>query len=575
MVSVLDVELTRSRLTATINEMTHLLYRSAYSTLMRESRDCSFLLLAPTGEVVVNGPGIFHLSNYYYFTHALLERFPDMREGDVYISNHPYEGGIPHTPDLAVAVPVFLDGVHVGFSCSLAHKADFGGAVIGSASMESTELYQEGLLLPPMRMMRDGITNDVITQIIAANVRNHDLFFGDMRAQIGVTQLGAERLKAIASRLGAQTLLGVYDALLDQGERHLRERVAAWPDGTYSAEVFMDNDGVRKDVPIGLRMTATVDGDNLTIDCTASDDQTVGPANLTRPYSDTDIFYVLVAMTDPAFGYNDGMRRAVNIIRRPGSVLDPIAPAPVGAATSMHHRFTDLCCEVFGHFAKEHATGHSGGSGGTLALAWRDTRSGTRALQYEVLGTAMGALRHQDGPSGVTVYCTGLTITPLEVIEAQFPVRLERFELIPDSGGAGKHRGGLSYRREYRALAPASVIRRAERGSVPASGVEGGGKGSLGSVSITRADGTVEKLPVAGRYTLSPGDLLCIEGSGAGGLGNPLERDIDAVDTDVRRGYVTRGSALDDYGVVIGDEGQVDREATETLRRERLIGANA
>ncbi len=575
MTSVLDVELTRSRLTATINEMTHLLYRSAYSTLMRESRDCSFLLLAPSGDVVVSGPGIFHLANYYYFTHALLERFPDMRDGDVYLSNHPYEGGIPHTPDLAVAVPVFVDGVHVGFSCSLAHKPDFGGSIIGSASMESTELYQEGLLLPPMLAIRDGIANEVVTQVISANVRNPDLFFGDMRAQIGVTQLGAERLKGIAARTGAKTMLAVYSALLDQGERHVRERIAAWPDGTYSAEVFMDDDGVRKGVPVGLRMTATVQGDSMTIDCTASDDQTVGPANLTRPYSDTDIFYVLVAMTDPEFGYNDGMRRAVEIVRRSGSVLDPIAPAPVGAATSMHHRFTDLCCQVFGHFARERAIAHSGGSGGTLALAWRDTRSGARALQYEVLGTAMGGLRAADGASGVTVYCTGLTITPIEVIEAQFPVRFERFELIADSGGPGKHRGGLSYRREYRALAPASVIRRAERGRVPSSGVESGGNGSLGAVSITRSNGTTERLPVAGRYELFPGDLLCIEGSGAGGLGNPMERDVEAVCADVRRGHVTVASARADYGVVIDHEGNVDEQATRALRHDSLAGTKA
>ncbi len=567
MAGALEVELARSRLTATIGEMTHLLYRSAYSTLMRESRDCSFMLLDPGGQVVVSGPGHFHNASYYYFTHALLERYGDMQDGDVYLTNHPYDAGIPHTPDLAVAMPVFADDVLIGFSCTLAHKADFGGAVVGSASMESTHIYQEGLLLPPLLAERGGQYNPVIDEIIAANVRNTDLFFGDMRAQIGTTRLGADRLRRLARQAGTQTLLEVYTELLGQQERLLRSHLAQWPDGTHAVEGFMDSDGIDTGTPVRLALEVTVAGDTITFDCTGTDDQTRGPVNMPRSYADTGIFYALVAMTDPRMGFNDGMRRAVRIKHRRGSVLDPVAPAPVGAATSVHHRFIDLCMEALSHFVPDRAAAHSGGSSGTLAISWQGQQAGARSLQYEVLGSAMGGMRHGDGASGVSVYCTNLAITPIEIIESQFPVRIRRFELVQDSAGAGTCRGGLSYRREYEALRPAGVIRRAERGRFPAAGVRGGRPGTTTRVSLD-SGGQTHRLPVAGRYELKPGDVLRVEGPGGGGFGDPLDRPAALVGQDVALGHVSAAAARRDYGVVCGPGGEVDTGATEVLRQQ-------
>lgn len=567
----LDVELTRSRLTATAKELTHLLYRSAYSTLMRESRDCSFTLLSPAGEVVIDGPGTFHDSSYHYLAQSILARFPDMREGQVFVTNHPYEAGIPHTPDLGVVVPAFCAGRLVGLSCSIAHKSDFGGSVVGSASMYSTELYQEGLLLPPMLGWDGEQPNQTLLQIIAANVRNSDLFFGDMRAQVGVTRLGAQRLRLLAERTGVDTLMGVYAAILDHGERAVRTRVAGWPDGTASAEGFLDSDGVTVDRPVRLRVSVTVAGDRLSVDLRDCDDQTAGPVNMTPMYGDSAVFYAAVALTDPALGFNDGVRRAIDIQRREGSVLGPTPPAPVGAATSMQQRLIDLCVEAMGSFVPDAAIAHSGGSGGsggTIGASWQLSRTGARALQYEVLGTAMGATHDSDGVSGCTVWATNLAMTPIEVLETQFPVRVTRFELLRDSGGAGRHRGGLSYRREYEALAPAIVQRRAERASFPGLGLDGGKPGSLARVTIARSGEAERSVPVSGRYELQPQDVLCVEGSGAGGMGRPDERDPDAVWTDVRRGYVSARSARDDYGVVL-DQAGVDVSATAALRESR------
>ena len=574
MVSAFEVELVRSRLDASVSELTHLLYRSAYSTLMRESRDCSFLFMTPDGDVAVNGAGLNHQASYYYFIRALRRKFSDIAPGDIFFTNHPFEAGIPHTNDLAVAMPAFNGDRLIGFSCSIAHKSDFGGSVVGSASMSASHLFQEGLLLPPIRAGVGGVLSPIVEDIIAANVRNADLFFGDMRAQLGVTKLGAERLSEVSRQVGVDVLFGVYAELLDQGERLLRQHVLAWPDGESTAVGYLDSDGTPAGQPVLLTVAVTVSGDTITFDLSGAADQTVGPVNLTAPYTDTSIFFALVALTDPGAGFSDGMRRPVNIVRRPGSVLDPQFPAPVGAAQSMKQRFTDLCFEALCRFVPERTVAHSGGSGGTLGISW-DVAGSARTLQYEVFGSGMGAMHSRDGTSGIGVYTSNLAITPIEVIESMFPVRVRRFELVADSGGPGTWRGGLCYRREYEALTPAIVRRRAERAKFPASGIEGGSPGRLARVDIVESDGSTRQVPVAGRYELQPGQSIRIQGAGAGGFGPPRERDPAAVQRDVESGLVSVEGARDDYGVVFDATGSVDPMATAEARGAELHPSTA
>jgi N-methylhydantoinase B len=570
--SVLAAELTRSRLTATIGELTQLLYRSAYSTLMRESRDCSISLTSADGDVLVDPPGPFHGSSYHYLIRRTLERYgDDLAPGDVFMSNHPYDAGVPHTPDLAVVVPAFADGTLIGFSASIAHKSDFGGSVIGSASMGATQLYQEGLLLPLTRVARGdehAELNQGVMDIIAANVRTPDLFFGDMRAQLGVTRLGAARLAALAEHAGVEVTRESFALLLDQGERTLREAIAGWPDGESTVTGYLDNDGIRLDRPVRITVTVSIRGDQIEFDLTQSDDQALGPVNMTKMYSDSAVFYAVISCAAPDFGFNNGIRRVVSIIRRPGSLFDPGHLAPVGAATSMQHRLVDLCFEALGTLVPGAGSAHSGGSGGTVGIEWASDDKRGRSFQYEVLGTAMGAVHDSDGISGVTTYYTNLGITPVEVLESQYPMRINRFELITDSAGPGRYRGGLSYRREYEALAAASVRRRAERGRFPARGIEGGHDGSLARVRIRRADGQVEDVPVAGSYELAPHDVLTVEGSGAGGYGDPRTRPAELVLADVRAGMVSVEAAAEHYGVVVDERLDIDEPATTVAREQ-------
>jgi N-methylhydantoinase B len=567
---VLAAELARSRLTATIGELTQLLYRSAYSTLMRESRDCSISLLSADGDVLVDPPGPFHGSSYHYLIRRTRERYgDDLTPGDVFISNHPFDAGVPHTPDLAVVVPAFADGTLIGFSASIAHKSDFGGSVIGSASMGATQLYQEGLLVPLTRVARGdqhAELNPGVMDIIAANVRTPDLFFGDMRAQLGVTRLGAARLTALAEHAGIEVTREAFALLLQQVERALREVISGWPDGEITVTGYLDNDGIRLDRPVRITVTVRIRGDQIEFDLSGSDDQALGPVNMPRMYSDSAVFYTVISCAAPESGFNDGIRRVVSIARRPGSLFDPGPLAPVGAATSMQHRLVDLCFEALGSLVPGSGSAHSGGSGGTVGIEWASPGQRARSFQYEVLGTAMGAVHDSDGISGVTTYHTNLTITPVEVLESQYPVRITRFELITDSGGPGRYRGGLSYRREYEALAMASVRRRAERGRFPARGIAGGHDGSLARVRIRRADGRVEDVPVAGSYELTPHDVLTIEGSGAGGYGNPRTRSAELVLADVRAGLVSIEAAAEHYSVVIDEQLELDGPATSVAR---------
>jgi N-methylhydantoinase B len=567
--SALQVELARSRLSATIGELTRLLYRSAYSTLMRESRDCSITVTSPRGELLVDDPDPFHGSSYHYLIERVLDRYGDsIAAGDVFMTNHPYDAGVPHTPDLAVVVPSFVDGTLVGFCASLAHKSDVGGAVPGSASMGANHLFQEGLLLPLMRVAsaESPEINAAVTDIIAANVRTPDIFFGDMRAQLGVTKVGAQRLADLATRMGIEVMDSAFEQMLEQGAETLRRVVETWPDGRVSVTGYLDHDGLNVERPVKLAVTIEKLGDSMIFDFSDSDDQTDGPVNMTPMYADAAVFYAVICSAIPDFGFSDGIRRVVTINRRLGSVVNPTMPAPVGASTMARYRLTDVCFEALSALVPDVRMAHAG-SCGSVGFEWR-TPGADRAFQYEVLGAAMGAMADSDGASGVTTYHTNLSVTPIEVLESKYPVRITRFELITDSGGAGEHRGGLSYRREYEALSPALVSRKAEKGRFPALGAGGGGPGRLASVSIARSGGTVEHVPVGGRYTLEPGDRLTIEGPGGGGYGDPRQRPPADVLADVRAGLVSREAAADEYGVVVTADVTIDVEATTVARAQ-------
>src|SRR5581483_4999588 len=307
------LQVLRHRLASLVEELGHHLYRSAYSTIIRESRDYSCVVLGGDGRVVVAPPMPLHAAIYSLMVRAVREAYgDDLAPGDVFIANHPYETGAAHVPDLTTLAPVFHDGALVGFCGNIAHKADFGGAVPGSVSGQATELYQEGLLLPPVRLVRAGQTVPEVERIVRANVRNPALVMGDVRTQVGVARLGAERLAALFARYGPATLAEAFDAILASTERAVAARLAEWPDGTSEAEAFLDDDGVQLGRPVRLHVVVSVRSGRVRFDFRGSADQTTGPLNLRPSLVEGTCHYAILAMTDPGLPYNDGIRPLVD-----------------------------------------------------------------------------------------------------------------------------------------------------------------------------------------------------------------------------------------------------------------------
>jgi N-methylhydantoinase B len=571
MADIIVTEALRSNLQALITEMEHLLVRSAYSTNMREARDCSYMMVDRQGRIVAVTRGGAAAGIYKRLVEAVLEKYgaEGLHEGDVILSNHPYIGHVAHTPDLAVINPVFLDGQLVAFSCSIAHKPDFGGMVVGSASSKATELYQEGFLLPIVKLYDAGRHCSEVEEIILTNVRFPDLVLGDMRAQIGVNRVGAERIAALFRRYGVAAAYEAFDQMLELTARRLREEILTWPEQTVFVEGFLDNDGIDLDKPVRFAASVSVENGAITFDFSASDDQTRGPVNIRPSQGEGAAFYAVLCVADPGLEFNDGIRDVIKFKYREGSVLDPLPPAPVGAATVVRHRLVDVLVEAMGLLRPEFLMGQSGGSGGAMAIAWQtgDQNGKRQLLQYEIFGTAMGGRSESDGVNGVAAHAVNLSITPIEILETQYPLLVRRFELIQDSGGPGEFRGGLSYRREYEVGRPVLVNRRADRTKFPSTGVAGGQAGRLGRMVINPDSEAERQVPGIGQYEIPAGARFCIEGAGAGGYGDPRQRPAEKVLQDVRRGYVSIAAARNDYGVVIDQARlEIDEAATREAR---------
>ena len=366
-------------------------------------------------------------------------------------------------------------------------------------------------------------------------------------------------------------MLDAFTSTLDGTEKLFRDYLSEWKDGSFSGEAWLDDDGSGAGDPVRLFVTITKKGSEIEFDFNGTDPQTRGPANMVISVVKGSVTFALVSLIDPNFPFNDGMWRAVKLTFSDRSVVSPEYPSPVGNCTQSMHRLMDLLVEVLGKFQPEKGVAHSGGSGGTLALSWPTGVVGPHPYtHYEILGSATAGSNQGDGESGIaTNSSSNLFLAPIEIVENAAPVRLRRFEMVPDSGGPGKYRGGLSYRRVYEVIASAKLNRRADRVKLPSLGSDGGSPGRTGEFALHPGTVREEHFGGSGFYDLEAGDTFAVAGSGAGGYGNPFERDVEAVLEDVRAGWVTVESAASAYGVVIAG-GVVDAAATKALRSERV-----
>ncbi len=571
----ITVEVVNQSMAGIVQEMQNALFATGYSTIIRESHDASGAIMLADGRVVAQHTVLpIHLGAFPACVEGLLDRYrlDDMSPGDAFVVNHPYLGGSPHASDMAVISPIFVDGQLFGFSGSIAHKPDIGGLAPGSNSGASRELFHEGLMVPPVRFWSRGVLIREVEAIIAANSRTPELVMGDLRGQVGATRLGADRVQRLCARLGRATVLAATERLFEVTAERVRAVIRTWPDGTYDGQATLHNDAVEDGRPVHVKVRITIGGDRIVADFRETSDQTTGPYNI-RPHLVRAItYYVIKCLAGPSLPSNHGLGAMVEAIFRDGSAISPRYPAPVNTYISLALVTAEALFDAFAAavpLARIAESSH-GGALVTGTLSHTPPGGGTPLVQYEILAGAMGARSDQDGVSATTVHVRNAGIAPIEILETEFPVEVVRFDLVPDSGGPGRYRGGLGMVREYRALGKSRRTARGGRALASPHGRAGGGEGRPPRVVVNPGTGREHVVTARdGNVELAPGDVIHYELGGGGGYGDPWTRPPDEVLADVRERYVSLDGARRDYGVVIVADGlgwRMDEVATAALR---------
>ena len=542
------IQILRNKVASLVEEMHYHFYRSGYSTIIRESRDFSCVILDRDGRLIVAPPMFFHAPVYRHFVGRILALYRDdgISDGDVFVSNHPYEAGMPHVSDMAFVAPVFADGKIVAFSGTIAHKADVGGTAPGSTSATATEMYHEGLLLPPIKIWEKGRQLPDVERIILANSRQPVLVRGDIHAQIAVTQMGAARVKELCGRFGAGTVTDAFAAILKGAADELRAAIAKLPSGSASAEGLLDNDGIEIDRPIKLAVTVTIADGIAHFDFSDSAPQAKGPVNLRPSMVEACVFYSLIGSLGPNLHFNDGMRDVVRLTFAPRTIVNAEPPAPVSSYQMVNLLLVDVILDALAHFNPRRAIAHSGASS-ALSIAWSRGRPGQSSMQYEIAGSAYGGGMGHDGATATATHLSNLHTTPIEVLESEFPCRITRFDLVPDTGGAGRWRGGLALQREYELLENATVIRRFNKIRFPPKGVAGGKDGSRARFVVRLGTDQEFETPASARVEMRAGERFLLQSAGGGGYGEAKMRDRAAIAHDLVEGFVSAAGADKDY----------------------------
>ena len=572
-IEAIELEVVKASLAGIVQEMQNSLFRTGFSTIVRESQDASCALMNARGEVVAQHVVLpLHIGAFPACTAAIIAAFgADMAPGDAFIINHPYEGGSPHAPDIAVVTPAFIGSELFGFCGSIAHKSDIGGPVPGSCSGQAREIFNEGLHLPAVRYQRAYRPNSDLERLIGANSRTPELVLGDIRGQLGADRLGERRLEELVGKFGKEDLLACFDRLLESSQAKVKAAIAEWKDGRFEAERFVDDDGIDLERPVRIHVVVDKQGDTLHFDFSGSADQTKGPANIRPPLVQAACAYALISLIDANIYVSSGLARGFAMTAREGSVLNPRFPAPVNTYNPTIHALVDAIFAAMSHLAPGKVRADGSGSR-SIILGGRNTNTGKSYVQYEIIAGGAGARATKDGASGITVNQSNAKIAPIEIIESEFPTRITRFELIADSGGAGEFRGGLGIRREYLNLADARFSIRSMRHAIPPSGCAGGDCGRPGDIWVNPDTVAAKRLPTRyADYPLRAGDRFRLDTPGGGGHGDPLARDPERVLADVREGVMSKEAAERDYGVVLKPAGRawlLDMAATETRRTQ-------
>lgn len=571
-------EIVRNGIIAVTEEMKTNLMRTAYNIIIYEALDFTTGLFTPQGETVSIGIGLpMFIRGMAETVKAKIRRFGrnDIKPGDIYITNDAYLTG-SHLNHVTLTLPIFHDGVLVGFSCCMAHWLDIGGTLGGM----TTDIFSEGIQIPILKLHRAGAVNQDVVNIIRHNVRLPSRAMGDLRAQVTAVKTGERRFLQLIERYGRAPVLDAIAAIIDQSEISARARTRSIPDGVYEAESFMDDDGIDIGKPVPIRVRVTVKGDEMTIDLTDVSRQVRGFYNsgITTGHACAQVAYkCLTSPTD--YPINDGSFRSLKTIVPPGRVVSATRPAPMRWWMTYPMTIVDTVFKALSSAIPDRVI--AGHHADLLVAACHGINPEANEFfiaNFGPLGGGWGAKHNEDGISGTVCINDGDTHNgPNEQAEAKFPLVVESYALVPDSGGAGRHRGGLGVERVVRARTNLTMNTQIERAHCKPWGLAGGLDGTGNAVALRLGGAWKTDFPNAKVLVaqLKPGDAFRIRSGGGGGYGSPLERPLADVQADVRQGYVTVKAAAELYGVVIDpDTHAIDTAAIERLRAARRADAS-
>jgi N-methylhydantoinase B len=570
-VDAITIEVIGNRLNMVAAEMEGAVIRSAFSIVLKEGADCSCALFTAGGETIAQSVALpQHLGVLASTVKSILRDFPvgTMGEGDVYIMNDPYDGGT-HLPDMTVLTPVIWRGRPVAVAACLAHQSDLGGMAIGSLPPDATELFQEGLVLPPVRLMKGGVFDHAVRSILLKNVRIPADVTADIGAEIAAVRIGAERYLALCDEYGADRVEAAVGELMNRAEIVTRAHISEIPDGSYTFWDWLDNDGIVLDKRIRIQATLTIKGSDVLVDFAGTDPQVKGAANAAFSHAACVVAYCIRCVTDPTLPNNAGCFRPISVRLPEGSVVNPRHPAALNARTMTVCRMTDVIFGCLAQAAPERVRASSSSMEG-VSFSGRRSRDGRAYVYLELFCGGMGARPTKDGVDYIETDITNMMNAPTEAVEMEYPLRIRSMRLKADSGGAGRWRGGVGMQKIFEVLeGPLEVTHRGDRHFTQPWGLKGGLPAMSWSSILRRADGSTHTVPARERFTMHTGDVLDCITAGGGGYNDPLSRPPEAVLEDVRNQRVSEAAAERDYGIVLDAAGGVDLAATRTLR-ERL-----
>ena len=540
----ITVEVVRNKLDGIAEEMQWTLLSSSFSPIVKEGMDCSASLFTPDGTTLAQACAIpVHLTTLIPCIANILRIFPteEMQEGDVFCMNDPYAGGT-HIPDIAVVAPVFHSDRVIALSATMTHHQDLGGMSPGSVPTNATEIYQEGIRLPALRLCERGVYNDTLIQILCLNIRIPDTFMGDLRAQVAACTVGARRLVTLTEVYGTNTLAVIFGVLLDRSEHLTRQALRAMPEGTWRCVGHLDNDGIDLDTKIRIEVSATVRDGGIHFDFTGTSPQVKGPFNCVPSGSQAAAYFAVRALTDASIPTNGGCFRPVSLTLPEGSLVNPRSPAPVNSRAVTIKLIANCLIGALSQIVPDkvpafNANQHVLSFGGRRA-------DGTNFVIGEVICGGTGARSGADGIDVLDSDATNGMNMPVEALELDFPLRVVRYELRPDSGGAGEFRGGLGVTREYVNLGDDILLtHRGENHRSGVPGVAGGGEGTRARSAIVRVVGGVDLIPSKLMTVLRKGDRLVVETAGGGGFGDPQRRQEASIQRDLIDEKVTAAGA--------------------------------